>query len=309
MPDGFDIVQKPAFIGVDWGTSNARFILVGEDGASLAEKAGAGIARLAGAAAIEAECFEAIDPWIKEHGSLPVVMAGMVGSNIGWQLAAYVPSPATAAEIAAATVSFTARGVSFHILPGVSTRRADGLPDVMRGEETQIFGALAGDDALICLPGTHAKWAQVRSRAIITFHTALTGELLDIVGRNSILLNPKRPPHAVPDAAFMKGVACIKNSSMGIESLIFTVRSRQIIEAVSQADSEAYLAGLCIGADVRSALQVYGMHQPLTLVGTPALLALYAAALEIFGLTSRQINGGDAVLAGLHAAYKVCICG
>jgi 2-dehydro-3-deoxygalactonokinase len=287
-----------AFVGVDWGTSNARFMLVDADGGLIEERSGPGIARLNGVAAIEAACFEALGDWLR----VPVVMAGMVGSNIGWRLAPYAKTPTAAGAVDA--VRFEARGWQFAILPGVETIRTDGFPDVIRGEETQIFGGIGGDNALVCLPGTHSKWAVVAGGAITGFHTAMTGELLDIIGCNSILLNPKRAPVALANAIFLEGVSAAKASALGLETLLFTVRSRQIAGSLGTEEADGYLAGLCIGADIRSALALHSDARSVTLIGSPALTALYASALAAFGIPSRQIDGRDAVLAGLTTAYQ-----
>jgi 2-dehydro-3-deoxygalactonokinase len=289
-----------AFVGVDWGTSNARFMLIDADGGLIEERSGPGISRLAGAAAIEAACFEALGDWPR----VPVVMAGMVGSNIGWRLAPYVTAPAAAQTVAAKAICFAAGGRQFALLPGVETTRSDGLPDVMRGEETQIFGGIGGDDTLVCLPGTHSKWAVVANGAITGFHTAMTGELLEIMGRHSILLNPKRAPAARPDAAFLEGVAATGASAAGLETMLFTVRSRQIAGTLTAEAADSYLSGLCIGADIRSALALHPGVRSVTLIGSPALAALYASALTMIGIPSHQIDGRDAVLAGLTRAYR-----
>ena len=290
--------RSAAFIGVDWGTSNARFMLVDGDGTLIEDHSGPGISRLGGAAAIEAACFESLSGWPR----LPVVMAGMVGANIGWRLAPYAKTPASADCTNA--LRFDARGWSFAILPGVETVRADGFPDVMRGEETQIFGGIGNDSALVCLPGTHSKWAVVTGGAITAFHTAMTGELLDIIGRNSILLNPKRAPVAQTDAIFLEGIVATKNSGLGLETLLFSVRSRQIADSLSAEAADSYLAGLCIGADIRSALALHSDARSVALIGAPSLTALYASALATFGIPSRQIDGREAVLAGLTQAYR-----
>lgn len=289
-----------AFVGVDWGTSNARFLLVDAKGTLIDERRGPGIARLDGASAIEATCFAALSGWPQ----VPVVMAGMVGSNIGWHPAPYVATLATAETASATAVRFNARGHQFALLPGVETVRPDGFPDVMRGEETQIFGGIGNDTALVCLPGTHSKWATVTNGAITSFHTAMTGELLDIIGRHSILLNPKHAPAAQADAAFLDGVEAVRRSVLGLEALLFTVRSRQLAGVLGPDEADSYLAGLCIGADVRSALALHADTMVVTLIGAPVLTAFYAATLESHGISSRQIDGRTAALAGLTMAYR-----
>ena len=289
-----------AFVGVDWGTTNARFTLADAAGAVLADKVGAGIASLDGPAAIEAACFAAIGDWPR----VPLVIAGMAGSDIGWRPAPYVPAPATAAAVHAEAVRFAARGISIAMLPGVKAIRADGFADVMRGEETQIFGSMSGDTGLVCLPGTHSKWAQVNEGHITCFHTAMSGELMDVVGRGTILLNPKRAPVAWPGLHFLEGVTAINRSILGLETMLFTVRSRQIAGTLAAEAADDYLAGLCIGSDIRSALAFHPNARSVTLVGAPPLTALYAAALASLGIMSRQVDGKFAALAGLTSAYQ-----
>ncbi len=294
----------PTFIGVDWGTSNARFLLVSAMGSVIDHRTGPGIGQIDGASAIENVCFESVADWLDDSPHLPIIMAGMVGSNIGWHMAGYAYTPATLNDVASAMFTFKARGTHFSIAPGLSTIRSDGLPDVMRGEEVQIFGSISDDEALVCLPGTHSKWAQVEKGAVNAFHTAPTGELLDIIGRHSILLNPKRPVAAMPDTAFLEGVHVARDSIMGLESLLFTVRSCQIAGSLKPEDADSYLAGLTIGAEVKSALALYGTQSAaIALVGSHQLTALYAAALSCFGIVATQTDGDAASLSGLFKLY------
>ncbi len=299
------VANRPAFIGVDWGNSNARFYLIAEDGSLLDTRNGPGIGQLEGGDAIENACFEAIGEWIAQDPDLSVIMVGAVGSNIGWHLAGYANTPATFDDIVLGMLSFRARGVDFCVAPGVATTRVDGLPDVMRGEEIQIFGSVIGEEALVCLPGTHSKWVQVSGRALTAFHSAHTGELLDILGRHSILLNPKRPVAAKPDAAFVEGVEVARTSIAGLESLLFTVRSRQIVGTLKPEDADSYLAGLTIGCEIKSALALYGAPSAaITVIGSPHLTALYAAALACFGAVTHAIDGDAASLSGLIKLHQ-----
>lgn len=294
------MAEIPAFIGVDWGTSNSRFTLASASGAQLKERAGPGIAALAGPDQMEAACFAAISDW--PH--LPIVISGMAGADIGWHPAPYVRVPATAAAIHGACVRFTVRGVPVALLPGISAARSDGYADFMRGEEVQIFGAQDSASGLLCLPGTHTKWAQVNQGKITHFHTAMSGELMEAVGRGTILLNPARAPVARPGAQFLEGVNAIIQSRLGLETMLFTVRSRQLSGTLAPEAAEDYLAGLCIGSDIGSAQALYADLQSVTLIGVPQLTALYAAALASIGLGARQIDGKTAALAGLTGAYQ-----
>jgi len=305
MRDASRRVADPTFIAVDWGTSNARFTLVDGDGKSIAERSAPGISRLAGPEAIESACFETIQGWISPSSPLPVVMSGMVGSSLGWRVVPYLACPATVESIVGACERFSCRGVQFVIVPGVSTRRADGFPDAMRGEETQILIRLGVEPGQYCLPGTHSKWAHTANRAIAGFHTALTGELLELLGLHSVLLSPRRAPRAIVDEAYLAGVNASRHASMGLESLLFTVRSQQTVSTMKSSEAESYLGGLCIGFDVRSALTQFDRSQSVTLVGAAPIAALYAAAAEHYDWHTSTIDGQEAALGGLaliHAA-------
>lgn len=298
------MAQPPAFIGIDWGTTNARFLLIDDAGEIIEQRGGPGIGQIASREGIEQVCFDTIGAWLNQTRDLPVIMAGMVGSNMGWHGAGYIETPARVVDLIAGLTRFRARGQEFMIVPGLSTRRRDGLPDLMRGEEIQIFGAAPDDRAVFCLPGTHSKWATYSGGMITGFHTALTGELLRLIGCHSILLNPKRPVLAAVDDAFRHGVQTAQNSEIGMESLLFSVRSRQIAGKLTDGDAENYLAGLIIGCEIRSAAALYGHQQPITLVGAPELTALYACALTCFGMASAQFNGDRASLLGLGKIHR-----
>lgn len=289
-----------AFIGVDWGTSNGRFMLVDGHGVCLDLRRVPGIKRLDGPESIEAAAFEALTGW----PDVPVIMAGTVGANIGWHNVPYVRTPTSAEIMATHAMRFTARGRQFAILPGVDTIRPDGQPDIMRGEETQIFGAMAGESGFACLPGTHCKWVTVELGAIIGYHSTMTGELLELIGQHSIMLTPRRAPAAKPGMVFDTGVAAIRDSAAGIEALLFTTRTRQVTGAMVAEDADDYLTGLCVGGDVGSALALNPEARTVTLIGAPTLTALYASALASFGIPSRQLDGTEAALAGLARAHQ-----
>lgn len=293
-----------AFIGIDWGTSNARFMLVDSSGHIIEQRRGPGIGQLAGCDQIEQACFDAIADWLNMSPGLPVIMAGMVGSNLGWHLVDYVGAPAAANDILAGVIHFEARGERFFIAPGLVTQRSDGLPDTMRGEEVQVLGAASGGDNLFCLPGTHSKWVNYAGGKITGFHTALTGELANLIGRHSILLSPRRAVEASPSDEFLEGVEVAQQSPMGLESLLFSVRGRQITGSLISANAQDYLAGLLIGCEIGSARELYGQQGAVALIGTPQLTALYATALSHLGIASRQINGDGASLRGLFRIYQ-----
>lgn len=294
------------FIAGDWGTSNLRLWLCGADGTVLDRADGPGVAAVPGR--VEACFLDATAPWRTDHGPLPALFCGMVGSTIGWVEAAYHPCPAHVGSLASGLTRFTAAGAEMAIIPGLSARNPQGAPDVMRGEETQILGALArrpdlgSGRRLLCLPGTHAKWALLQDGTVVTFQTGFSGELFALLRGHSVLgrgtdgLQPQTGP------AFIRGV---QRSLTGapLPHLLFETRSRQLLEGMSPQDALSFLSGLVTGADMAGGIAMAGGHidGPVTLVASPALIDAYAAALAVAGHAAVGLDGGDLALAGLLA--------
>ena len=178
-------MAEPAFIGLDWGTSSFRAFLADADGRALEARADG-----QGALALKPGEHEAyLAARLAGWPNLPVLACGMVGAKQGWREAPYVACPAGLAEIAAAMLAVpTASGV-VRIVPGVSARDRAGAPDVMRGEETQLLGALAAGlgDGVYVLPGTHSKWARIEGGRILGFETFMTGEVFAVLKTHSVL--------------------------------------------------------------------------------------------------------------------------
>ncbi len=174
-----------ALIAIDWGTSRARAYRLDAAGRVLGERSEPlGIQQLGGLGYPEA-LARLLGDWRRDP--VPRLACGMVGSRQGWREAPYVECPASLEHLARGLVDTVAGGVS--IVPGLSTRDAAGAPDVMRGEETQILGALAADAprTLAVLPGTHSKWARVERGIVLDFATFMTGELYEALVAHTIL--------------------------------------------------------------------------------------------------------------------------
>ena len=287
-----------AFIAGDWGTSRLRLFLCDAGGAVLVRREGPGIAE-AGARAPEIFAGLTAD-W---DARLPAVLGGMVGSTIGWREAPYRACPAAPAAIAGAALRFANDGRQVAIIPGLSCINASGLFDVMRGEETQLLGALrlnpdlARGRQLFCLPGTHAKWALLEDGTVTRFQTALSGELFALLAQHSVLARGAGAVSA-DHPAFAAGLAAARGEA-GLLHLLFSTRSRQLSGEIPKEESASYLSGLIIGAEIDAALCLFAPQGPIVLVCTPALAALYAAALGTYGLGAITLDGDDAVLAGL----------
>lgn len=285
---------RPALIGLDWGTSSLRAYLVGDDGSVIERRTLPwGIQHLPAGGYPEA--FQTIvDGWRDQGLELPVLAAGMVGSRTGWREVQYVECPADAAAIAAGVVSFESECGLIHLVPGIM--QPGSAPDVMRGEEAQIIGALESDpgltaDALIVLPGTHCKWVRIRDGRVTGFTTYLTGELFAMLRDHSIVGRPARDAGGGTDAsraaAFQRGLdAAHKSGAAGIAGKLFTTRSLFLCGDLAAADTLDYLSGLLVGEELRSVLATHGgACPPCVLVGDPALCGRYRDACAVFGIT------------------------
>jgi 2-dehydro-3-deoxygalactonokinase len=275
-------MSAPALISIDWGTSSFRAYLADDRGHAIEEiPSGKGALALA---AGEHEPYLAgrLADWKARFPNVPMIASGMVGARQGWLEAPYAACPAGFPEIAAATViapSPTLGGV--RIIPGVSARDATGAPDVMRGEETQILGALVAsgaDSGLFVLPGTHSKWARVQNGRIVGFQTYMTGEVFSVLREHSVLGRMMAPMAEGADASgFALGVDAAARMERPGDLLhrVFMARTFGLFGEVPPEQLSEYLSGLLIAAEILAGARG---ARAATVVGSHALVARYAAA-------------------------------
>jgi 2-dehydro-3-deoxygalactonokinase len=242
--------------------------------------------------------FAAAVAEIRERlGDHPMLMAGMVGSNRGWVEAPYVPCPAGLDELVAALAWPEPERTA--IVPGLSSTDP---PDVMRGEEVQLLGAVAAGlvpaDALVCHPGTHNKWVTLGGGKVTRFRTVMTGEIFSLLKSHSIL-SDLLTDAMTADAAFRDGVARgLEGHELTAE--LFSVRAGVLLGTRRKDDATDFTSGLLIGADIATGLGEGGDGE-LFVMGRPELTGLYTAALAVAGRTARAIDGETAFLAGIKA--------
>ncbi|MGH8783355.1 2-dehydro-3-deoxygalactonokinase [Paraburkholderia sp.] len=286
-----------ALIALDWGTTSLRAYLFDAHGNVIDTRASsAGIMNLPRPAREGGfdDAFDAVcGAWLDLAPDVPVIAAGMVGSAQGWVEAPYVNAPADADAITAGIVRVAAaRGTVVHIVPGV-LERGD-LPNVMRGEETQIFGALAGDamsdPALIGLPGTHAKWVVVQRGRIERFHTFMTGEVFAALSEHTILGRTMTTPDRPDTEAFLRGVNVARQrGEAGLLATVFSTRTLGLTGQLAGDRQPDYLSGLLIGHEIAGLEAALAQQQttlagrPLRLIGNEALCERYRLALAQFG--------------------------
>jgi 2-dehydro-3-deoxygalactonokinase len=282
-------------IAIDWGTSSFRAYRLDNAGAVVEKRsAPLGILNIEGgrfAQALESQ----VQDWI-EANEQPILMSGMIGSRQGWVEAPYVACPAGLDHIATGIKEVEWLGRRGFIAPGVSSRDAQGVPDVMRGEETQILGvmeALPASGAWICLPGTHSKWVEVKDRRILRFATHMTGEVFAVLREHSILGRMMTAGASDPDW-FEAGVRRALQEG-GLLHHLFGVRARGLFGEVPDGAAASYLSGILIGHELVSAPSGDG---PVYSLGSSELAALYRRALNLVGRACIELDP-DAVVRGL----------
>jgi len=291
-------------IGVDWGTTHLRAHLLEDDGTVLATtRAERGLMKVP-PGGFEAALGEAVADLRHSAPDAPVVMSGMVGSREGWVEAPYVPVPADLAAIAARTVRVDAPSVGeVWLIPGVAVGMdGNAWADVMRGEETEVLGAVAASgiaDGTFVLPGTHSKWVQVENGTIAGFRTYMTGDVYNAVGWHTILSRTHRGTW--DPAAFEAGLDMARElvSPGDLLTRLFTVRAEFLMGRLLDTETLATISGLLVGAELLSGARD---ARSVTIVGTSELAHNYVRAavhLEIHPTVAREENAarGHALLA------------
>jgi len=283
-------------LAVDWGSSSLRGALIAPDGEVVEERAFArGILTVAPGEfpAVFDSCFGA---WMNPETLC--LISGMAGSQQGWLEAPYCPCPAGFDDIAGQLAWVEPGRIA--IVPGLSIETG-GAPDVMRGEETQVFGALqllGLDNARLVLPGTHSKWVTVSNRRVTDFSTWMTGELYALLRQHSILARTLPATDPAPDAAaFEQGVAHALRSQ-GLLHTAFSTRTLSLFKRMATDALPSYLSGLVIGEELKSQSLQHG--DSVVLMGAPALTARYEQALALLGVVAQRVGDG-ATWRGLRA--------
>lgn len=288
--------QATALIGVDWGSSNLRVFRMGEGGVVLERRADPRGATVLAPGAFADVLTEVAADWLAEE--LPVVVCGMAGGRGRWLEAPYAPCPAGIADVANYAVR-PADAPEVRILPGVAVWRDSRLADVMRGEETQLFGLDGGFDRVVA-PGTHSKWARLENGCIIDFSTAMTGEMFA-----ALTVSPSFRGGAagVSMEAFEAGVAVgLEDGPLG--EALFSGRVGMLAGRLPTEGMQDYLSGLLIGAEVAGELRD-GPLGRVAILGAPVLAERYQTALAMAGAGDVVVADADAATAtGLWRAWE-----
>ncbi|WP_367085345.1 2-dehydro-3-deoxygalactonokinase [Pseudomonas sp. HOU2] len=299
--------MQAQLIALDWGTTSLRAYKLAAGGVVLEQRAlSSGIMQLPKTPRVinGGECADGFElafedacgDWLDAQPDLPVIACGMVGSAQGWREAAYCETPANVANLGNSLQTVVSlRGTRVHIVPGVIQRSR--LPNVMRGEETQVLGVLqnlpvdAGGDLLIGLPGSHSKWVEVLEGCITHFDTFMTGEVFAVLSEHSILGRTQQQGVAFDGVAFDRGVqvALSADGELGVLSTLFSARTLGLTGELAPTAQADYLSGLMIGHELVALAAAQrrrrnSAHLPsIILIGNAQLCARYSRALDACG--------------------------
>ena len=273
---------KVKLLSLDWGTTSLRGYLIGSAGEILATRVGPyGILQINNGDFAKALRQFAGD-WLKKFAYSPILASGMIGARQGWNEVPYVDVPAGLADLQ--PISFDGFEQPFYFVPGLVFHNPAGVPDIMRGEETQVVGI--GTDGIFLLPGSHSKWVLVRENKIIWFATFMTGELFAALKDHTILgrmMAGTKPD----DQAFSRGVSWGEQSGSSLQAL-FSARTLALFGDLPESGVADYLSGLLIGAEITEARDMIDTsNTDITIVGGQDLSDRYEKALAMCGLRSR----------------------
>jgi 2-dehydro-3-deoxygalactonokinase len=297
MTEVSDTLLERGWIAVDWGTTHLRATAMGAEGPLETRSSEDGMGRLT-PEAFEPALLRLIEPWLTMGRRIDVLACGMVGSRQGWAEAKYRKVPCTPLDAGGLRhVETTDKRMNVYLLPGLSQASP---ADVMRGEETQIAGALRlypGFDGVMCLPGTHSKWVHVSAGEIVSFQTFMTGEMFDLLSRQSVLRHGIAA-EGWDEAAFDTALSEALSRPERLASRLFTLRAEGLLTGLDGGAARARLSGLLIGTELAAA-KPYWLGQPILIIGAEALSEIYAKALEHQGVTAKLIPGQACTIAGL----------
>ena len=279
--------MQPKLVAVDWGTSSLRGALINSEGLVLEKRAfPQGILQVAHGQ-FQNVFEQRFGDWIDTKTLC--LISGMAGSRQGWREAPYCPCPSGFEDLAQHLQWIEKDRIG--IVPGLSTWNDD-TPDVMRGEEIQIFGALTTQQiqtAQFVLPGTHSNWAHVSDGKIYAFKTFMTGEFYALLSQHSILAKTCLPDAPLKKEVFIDGVMQSQKPG-GLLHHAFTARSLALFEKLNPAQSSSYISGLLIGEEIKSAkAEMQGQGTPLFILGNGQLTQRYGFAMEALGLTATAL--------------------
>jgi len=272
---------KADWIAVDWGTTSLRCWAMHGTQLIASAQSPMGMSQVA-AGRFEQTLLALVEPWLQANTCTPVLACGMVGAKQGWIEAPYQPTPCSAhSQVGLITAPTADPRINVRIIAGVSQASP---ADVMRGEETLIAGLLTNAptyNGVVCMPGTHCKWVEVRNATLQRFNTVLTGELFELLSTQSVLRFDTQldgNEKSLNNDVFISAVQEHAATPDQLTATLFSIRAQSLLNNNTTMDSTSRLSGLLIAADV-IAMQHYWQDKPITIVAEAQLASLYKLAI------------------------------
>jgi 2-dehydro-3-deoxygalactonokinase len=292
------------WIAADWGTTHLRVWSMSQSNEILDHRQSEnGMGKLV-SSQFEVALLDLVEDCLQPGRQTPVVICGMAGARQGWIEAPYLTTPCPPPALSEATVvPGTDPRLDVRILPGV---RQMTPADVMRGEETQIAGFLSLEpefEGRLCLPGTHTKWVELKKGTIRSFSTYMTGELFNLLSKQSVLR------HGIAQAeldqnAFQTAIRDINSAPATLTEELFRIRAEGLLSGLSPAAAYSRLSGLLIGAELAAVKRGAAPNEQIVILGSDRIAAAYELGLTTLGLPSKCLPAEDITLRGLTLAYS-----
>ncbi len=287
------------WIAVDWGTTRLRAWAMRGAEAIAEAKSDKGMNSLK-KAEFEPAFLELAALWLGA-GLTPVVVCGMAGARQGWAEAPYRQVPCTPLSGAGIEVETRDPRIAVTLLPGL---KQEDPADVMRGEETQIAGFLFANpsfDGVLCLPGTHTKWAEISAGEVVSFRSFMTGEMFDLLSNASVLRYSTGEGWQMP--AFEEGLSVTLSRPEALAAKLFNIRAETLLTGLDPAAASARLSGLLIGAELASA-KPYWLGREIAVIGAKAISGHYIHALKSQGASAFYAEADEMTRAGLYSVLQ-----
>ena len=294
---------KAKWIAADWGTTHMRAWAIGEEDNVLAfRESNEGMKDLQ-QNEFEPVLLKLIESWLDDTKVTTVMACGMVGSKQGWVETPYLKTPCVPIDNQQLTIATTKDNrIKVNFVPGVMQNN---LADIMRGEETQIAGFINKNpdfNGVVCLPGTHTKWVNVKEGQITSFKTFMTGELFGVIS-NHTLIRHSISIKGWNQAGFEAGIHEGFNNPGSIASNLFSLRAESIVNDLDRDQARSTLSGLLLGVELNGA-QTFWENSNVIIIGSQLLSDNYHQGLKILGGQSQLFSLETATLSGLSFAYR-----
>ena len=295
---------EESWIGIDWGTTNVRIWLFSKTGQVLKETTLESGMNVIKNDQYEGIILDTLSNWKVCTNSVDIIACGAIGAKNGWVEVPYVETPCKPVDVKKLfEVPNSISDLKITITPGISTLKPN--CDVLRGQETQIHGFVSKYpefDGVLCLPGTHTKWVQVRNSLIVSFQTFMTGEIFDLLRHNSILR------HSINSRFFdyTEFISTLNETLSRPERLagqLFRIRAKELLEKPSDRQSYSSLLGILIGAELAGS-KAYWLGQKVALISTEAFSKPYQIALQQTGLDPEIYEAEEITILGLQKVRK-----